>query len=62
MENDDSPTYVQTEELKPKNVTLGGEILQKMNVLRERESKKLGFQVTHVQMMHYLINYHSTYN
>jgi len=39
-----------------KNISLTGELLQKLNILREKKSKELGFSITHTQLVHILIN------
>jgi len=39
-----------------KNISLNGELLQKLNNLREKKSKELGFTITHTQLVHILIN------
>jgi hypothetical protein len=39
-----------------KNISLTGELLQKLNNLREKKSKEFGFTITHAQLIHILIN------
>jgi len=39
-----------------KNISLNGDLLQKLNNLREKKSKEFGFTITHAQLIHILIN------